>query len=167
MAEGRSEVGVANGPGDAAAVVRPWGTVSIRPPCAFGPGRSGGRDETPLQVSTLKPVRELAWTRARQRVSDDRAHDFELAVNEVATNALERAGGGTVLVWAELDTVACEVFDRGPALAEGSRADEGLPAPSSTSDYGLWLVGQLVDGFEVRSAPEGTAVRLWLSVGMN
>lgn len=88
-----------DGPGDRETVAEPWGIVCVRPSCAFRAGVCGGGGARPVEVATLKPVGELASTRARQLVPDDRAYDFELAVNEVATNAIERADGGTFFRW--------------------------------------------------------------------
>lgn len=154
---------MADGPGDSETVARPWGTICLRPPCVFRAGCSGGGGAKPVEVGTLKPVGELASARARQLVPEDRAYDFELAVNEVATNAIDRAGGGSFLVWEGPGAVVCEVFDGGPARAEESRVDEGPATPSATGDHELWFVGQLVDGFEMRAAPERISVRLWIT----
>lgn len=82
----------------------------------------------------------------------------------MATNAIERAGGGTFLLWEGLGALVCEIFDSGPARAQESRVDEGPVPPSSTGDQELWFVGQLVDGFEVRARPERITVRLWITV---
>lgn len=153
-----------NGPGGSETAAGPWGTVFLRPPCVFRPGCAAGGGAKPVAGETPTPVGELAATRARQRVSGERAYDFELAVNEVAINAIERAGGGTFLMWEGPDTLVCEVFDSGPARTVESRVDEGPVAPTSTADHDFWFVGQLVDGFEVRARPERISVRLWITV---
>lgn len=141
-----------------------WGTVHLRPPRVFDAGCAAGGGAKPVERETLRPVGELVATRARRWLPDDRAYDFEIAVNEVATNAIERAGGGTFLIGEGPDALVCEVFDRGPARAVESRVEEGPVAPSSTTDHDFWFVGQLVDGFEVRAKPEQISVRLWISI---
>ncbi len=154
-----------DGPGGSEKTARPWGTVYLRPPRVFRAGRSEGGGAKPVETETSTPVGELAAMRARQRVPDERAYDFELAVNEVAINAIERAGGGTFLMWEGPDALVCEVFDGGPARAGESLVNEGPVAPSSsTVDHDFWFVGQLVDGFEVRARPERISVRLWITV---
>lgn len=154
-----------DGRGGGEATARPWGTVYLRPPHVFRAGCAEGGGAKPVEVETSAPVGELAAMRARRRVSDERAYDFELAVNEVASNAIERAGGGTLLTWEGPDALVCEVFDGGPARTGESLVNEGpVTHSSSTADHDFWFLGQLVDGFEVRARPERISVRLWITL---
>jgi anti-sigma regulatory factor (Ser/Thr protein kinase) len=64
--------------------------------------------------------------------------------------------------WLQPDALVCEVTDRG-------RLDDPLvgrlaPAPEEQRGRGLWLANQLSDLVQIRSTPEGTAVRVfaWL-----
>lgn len=90
---------------------------------------------------------------------DDRAADVVLAVNEVATNAVEHGGASAELhLWADGRGLTCEVHDPGPL-------DDPLPglvAPH-TSDprgRGLWIARQLCDLLHVWADADGTHVRL-------
>lgn len=91
-------------------------------------------------------------------VAPARVDDLVLAANEVATNSLRHAGGGTLRMWHDAEAVFCEVRD-------GGRIDEPLvgrapPVAGQESGLGLYLVNQLCDLVQVRSYPDGTVVRL-------
>jgi anti-sigma regulatory factor (Ser/Thr protein kinase) len=90
-----------------------------------------------------------------------RVEDVVLAVNEVATNAVEHGSGDAHLdVWAgpPVRGVVCEVHDGG-RLADplpGLRA----PRPSDPRGRGLWIARQLCDLLHVWSDDRGTHVRI-------
>lgn len=88
---------------------------------------------------------------------------LQLAVSEVATNAIEHGGGSGVLrVWREPDHVVCEVESAerfGNAL--GGRL---LASPSSIGGRGLLLVNQVCDLVRLHTGADGTLIRLWLPV---
>jgi anti-sigma regulatory factor (Ser/Thr protein kinase) len=87
------------------------------------------------------------------------AEDFVLAVNEVASNAVEHGRGvGMLRVWRAPDRVICEVSDTG-ALREPL---PGLhpPHPSSPRGRGMWLARQMCDLLHVWTDGRGTHVRL-------
>jgi anti-sigma regulatory factor (Ser/Thr protein kinase) len=88
-----------------------------------------------------------------------RAEDVVLAVNEVATNAVEH---GTIearlLLWMTDRGLACEVHDAG-RLGDplpGLRA----PHPAEARGRGVWIARQLSDTLHVWADGEGTHVRL-------
>jgi anti-sigma regulatory factor (Ser/Thr protein kinase) len=110
----------------------------------------------------LVAVREVVAQAARSAGCDgDRVDDLVLAVNEVATNAVEHGSGQAHLaVWTGPDTreLVCEVHDDG-RLADplpGLRA----PHPSDPRGRGLWIARQLCDLLHVWADPEGTHVRI-------
>lgn len=89
----------------------------------------------------------------------DRAQDFVLAVNEVASNAVEHGHGiGRLRIWRRIDGLICEVHDTG-SLGEplpGLRP----PHPNSPRGRGVWIARQLCDLLHVWTDPAGTHVRL-------
>ncbi len=94
----------------------------------------------------------------------DRAEDVVLAVNEVATNAVEHGTGGRggaealLYLWSAVDGFVVEVHDRGPLRdpLPGLRA----PHPSEPRGRGVWIARQLCDSLHIWSSPTGTHVRM-------
>ena len=93
-------------------------------------------------------------------LQDTRREDLVLAIDELATNSICHGGGsGNLDIWRERDQLVCEVSDGG--LIEESFHGREMPDPDAVSGRGLWLVEQLTDKVEVRSAPEsGSFVRV-------
>lgn len=89
----------------------------------------------------------------------DRVADLVLAVNEVATNAVEHGSGDAHLaLWTGGRELLCEVHDGG-RLADplpGLRA----PHPSDPRGRGLWIARQLCDLLHVWGDDSGTHVRI-------
>lgn len=88
----------------------------------------------------------------------DRAEDVVLAVNEVATNAVEHGGGAAELhLWVGSEVV-CEIHDRGrlgdplPGLA--------APHPAEPRGRGVWIARQICDVLHVWTDATGTHVRM-------
>jgi anti-sigma regulatory factor (Ser/Thr protein kinase) len=116
--------------------------------------------EVHFDGGSLASVRLVAASRARGAgFGADQTNELVLCVNEVASNSLRHAGGtGVLRAWTDRDCVVCEVRDRG-------RFDQPLagrfrPAPDDEAGRGLWLANQLCDLVQIRSLPDGTAVRL-------
>ena len=101
---------------------------------------------------------------ARLGLNGRRTGELTLAANEVATNSLRHAGGrGLLRIWADGESVICEVSD-------GGRLDRPLagrerPGREPDGERGLWLANQLCDLVQVRSSPGGTTVRLHVRRG--
>jgi anti-sigma regulatory factor (Ser/Thr protein kinase) len=87
------------------------------------------------------------------------AEDLTLAVDEIAANSLLHGGGrGVLRVWAEPDTLVCEVSDEG--VIRNPLVGRVRPALDRLGGRGFWLANQLCDLVQVRSGPAGTVVRL-------
>ena len=88
-----------------------------------------------------------------------------VAVNEVATNSVVHGGGkGWFRIWRDAGALSCEVRDAG--RIDKPLVDRELSSADAYGSRGLWLANQLCDLVQIRSLPEGTAVRLhmWLKV---
>ncbi len=112
---------------------------------------------TPWQLTDLRTaVAEIAFEAAMGR---ERAEDFVLAVNEVATNAVEHGyGTGLWQAWTRGHRVVCEVHDGG-SLARPLPGLK-LPHPARSRGRGIWIARQLCDLLHVWSDPDGTHVRI-------
>ena len=110
----------------------------------------------------LVTVRENVALAARVAGCDaERVADLVLAVNEVATNAVEHGSGDAhIALWTAPGAreFLCEVHDAGP-LADplpGLRS----PHPSDHRGRGLWIARQLCDLLHVWGDTAGTHVRI-------
>ncbi|MGH3565727.1 MAG: ATP-binding protein [Pseudonocardia sp.] len=89
----------------------------------------------------------------------DRADDVVLAVNEVATNAVEHGSlEAELCIWTGTDGVVCEVHD-------GGTLDDPLPGlrpphPGEPRGRGVWIARQLCDLLHVWRDSAGTHVRV-------
>ncbi len=97
-------------------------------------------------------------------LSVDRATALVSAVNEVATNSVVHGGGtGNLRTWRQSDGLVCEVRDSG--VYHHPLADRRRPGSGAGESRGLWLANQLCDLVQIRTFPEGTAVRLHMRLG--
>jgi anti-sigma regulatory factor (Ser/Thr protein kinase) len=96
--------------------------------------------------------------------SATRAIELVTAVNEVATNSVVHGGGGgTLRMWREKDDLIAEVRDQA-GVYNLPLGDRQRPTDKPGDPRGLWLANQLCDLVQIRSMPNGTAVRLHLKV---
>ncbi len=109
--------------------------------------------------SRVTPLRHTVAARAGEAgLTGERLADFVVAVNELLTNAVRHGGGtGQLTVWSDDGTVVCEVSDHGAGLEPIS---PHRPAPDEPGGWGLWLVRELTDTCEIKTGPDGTAVRI-------
>jgi anti-sigma regulatory factor (Ser/Thr protein kinase) len=114
--------------------------------------------------SRVTPLRHTVAARAGAAgLTGDRLDDFVVAVNELLTNAVRHGGGtGHLTLRSENGSVICEVSDEGAGLEAVSRQ---RPAPDQPGGWGLWLVRELTDTCEIRTGPDGTAVRISCRTG--
>lgn len=103
--------------------------------------------------------RRITEAAGRVGLQHDDAARFTLAVNEIATNAIQHGGGAaTVAITTGEGRIVVEVSDNGSGIP-GSVSGE-LPSPDQLHGRGLWLARQLCDDVTVDSAGRGTIVRL-------
>jgi anti-sigma regulatory factor (Ser/Thr protein kinase) len=124
------------------------------------------------------PVRELAfahgelaqvrlaiagWASANA-LGAGRTDELVLAVDELASNSIRHGGGaGTLSWWREGETLLCEVRDAG--WIQAPLVGRVRPSIDASSGRGVWLVNQLCDLVQIRSAPAGSVVRVHMRLG--
>ncbi|MBW0102982.1 ATP-binding protein [Pseudonocardia sp. KRD291] len=117
-----------------------------------------------LGAEQLVDVRTLVERVLRERECPaERLDDAVLAINEVATNAVEHGRGPARLeLWAEPQGCVAEVHDRGD-LDDPLR---GLvaPEPGQARGWGLWVARQACDYLRVWLDEAGTHVRIHVTV---
>jgi anti-sigma regulatory factor (Ser/Thr protein kinase) len=88
-----------------------------------------------------------------------RAHDFLLAVHEIAANSVVHGGGeGELRLWLQNGTLLADVYD--PGRIDKPLAGRERPVEGQSHGYGLWLANELCDLVQVRTFPTGNTVRL-------
>ncbi|MGZ4531437.1 MAG: MEDS domain-containing protein [Mycobacteriaceae bacterium] len=100
---------------------------------------------TVTQQDHLVAARHLLRTSARQSsaASQHTINEFLLAVTEVVLNGLVHGAPPVYLtLWADLDTLTCQVVDSGPGTLHPLT---GYRYPDESSPKGLWMARQLVD----------------------
>jgi anti-sigma regulatory factor (Ser/Thr protein kinase) len=113
-----------------------------------------------FDADELPAVRRFVAEHAgRAGLDADRIADLQLAVNEVATNAVVHGGGpGTLRIWSEHGGVVCEVCD--PGESSNPLAGRIPPDPTSESGRGLLLVNYLCDLVQTYLHRSSTTIRL-------
>jgi anti-sigma regulatory factor (Ser/Thr protein kinase) len=115
--------------------------------------------ETVGYRSDLKHVRRAVTGYASTLgMPGDRVTNLVIVVGEVTANTLRHTGdAGTLHIWHTEDEIICQVRDQGwisDPLA-GRRRN-----PPEAAGQGLWVVHQLCDLVEVRTARDGTTIRM-------
>jgi anti-sigma regulatory factor (Ser/Thr protein kinase) len=110
--------------------------------------------------TSLRPVRHLVASHgAALGMAAERITNLVIAVGEITANTLRHtAAGGTFWVWHTGEEIICQVRDQGwisdPLAGRRRRYPED-------SGHGLWVVNQVCDLVEIRSAKKtGTVIRL-------
>ncbi|NRQ36062.1 ATP-binding protein [Nonomuraea sp. NN258] len=115
--------------------------------------------ERPVSLD-LAGLRGLVYEHARRTgLTQARADDLALAVNEAVTNVLDHAEGrGRLRIWADDRALTVDVID-----------DVGVLDPSHCPDrrpeakprgFGLWMMRRLCDEFTVTRSSGSSRVRL-------
>ncbi len=118
-------------------------------------------DARTLEYRTdLRPVRDMVTAAGRRAgLPGSRVTDLTLAVSELAANTLQHTRqSGVAQAWQSDGEIVCQVTDSGyihDPLAGLSRRSLDQPGGK-----GLWLVHQVCDLVEIRTAPSGTMVRV-------
>lgn len=128
------------------------------------PEPPAGTAELRFGAGDLAVVRGfLARRAAAAGFEGRRLTDLVLAVDELATNSLRYARGeGTLRTWRENGSLLVEVADDGH-IAD-PLAGRDLPPADERGGRGLYLVNQLCDLVQLRSSPEGSAIRVHMHV---
>jgi anti-sigma regulatory factor (Ser/Thr protein kinase) len=126
------------------------------------PPRPSDAETFPVDFTQLGTLRAIVRTAATMSGLDpERAEEFVYAVNEVISNSLRHGDGkAEVALWAEGDSLVCEVHDGGHIV--DPLTGRIPPALSRTSGRGLWMVNHLCDLVQVRSPQSGTSVRMFV-----
>jgi anti-sigma regulatory factor (Ser/Thr protein kinase) len=145
---------------------------AVRESAAYDPAEgerpfAGSLPDPPGDAAQLQFTREGVG-RVRNFVSKlaigagldlERAADLVLAMDELATNSVRHAGSeGRVRGWLEGETLVCEVEDAG--RIDDPLAGRVQPLVDESGGRGLWLVNQVCDLVQIRSALGHTAVRV-------
>ena len=120
-------------------------------------------DDLEFTVTDLSALRSRVHRRAVAILDPERAEDLVLAVHEVAANSVDHAGGtGRLRIWREPGAFVCEIRDRG--RIQDALVGRRTPTVDQPRGRGLWLANQLCDLVQIRSAADGTIVRIssWL-----
>lgn len=116
-----------------------------------------------FDVTTLGAVRRAARENATQLGLTGDYTELDLLVGELTANSVAHGGGGGSLgIWVEGDQLVCEVRDAGhitDALA-GRRPVTAQQA----AGRGLLLVNHLADLVRMHTGPDGTTIRLYLTM---
>lgn len=129
---------------------------ALEPPSEPPLGLCFGAAELPL-ARRLVAARGADTTLPPRRVDD-----MVLAANEVATNSIRHGGGeGTLRVWRDDGALVCEVSDRGHF--HDPLAGRVRPVGGQIGGRGLWIANQVCDLVQIRSAADGSVVRLRVS----
>lgn len=131
-------------------------SMPVAPPQMLGP------PDMFLRYNTfdLSRVRDAVEDAVRRSALDPtRGEDLVLAVNEIATNAVEHGSAqAELLVWAGPDELTCELHDQGSL--EHPLIGLAPPHPSHARGRGTWIARQLCDALHVWRDRAGTHVRL-------
>lgn len=119
-----------------------------------------GSDALVFDRHGLAGVRQFVASHAgRCGLGRDRLAELQVAVNEVATNAVTHSSGpGSLRVWREPDRIVCEVVSPGELT---DRLAGRVPPPfDSESGRGLVMVNYLCDLVQVHTYSAQTTIRL-------
>ncbi len=136
-------------------LARPFSKPLTQPPA--------WRVERGFQTGSLGGLRSLVLREAvKAGLSEARAGDAVVAVNEVASNSVCHGGGGGVLrIWQTADALICEVSDDGDI--DEPLVGRARPDFDTRGGRGLWMVNQLCELVQLRSFTSGTTVRMHVS----
>lgn len=127
------------------------------------PPRPLDAETFPVDFRELGSLRAIVRTAATMSgLNPERAEEFVYAVNEVISNSLRHGDGkADVALWAEGDSLVCEVHDGGHIV--DPLTGRIPPSLSRPSGRGLWMVNHLCDLVQVRSPESGTSVRMFIA----
>lgn len=96
-----------------------------------------------------------------QGLTEPRRSEFIVAMDAVAVNAVEHAGGGGTLVLQRSNGhLACHIHDMGPGFSADVIPELAPGLDGHHGGRGLWLAGLLTDELTISPGPDGTMVTL-------
>ncbi|MEV0523385.1 ATP-binding protein [Streptomyces sp. NPDC050439] len=96
-----------------------------------------------------------------QGLAEPRRSDFIVALDAVAVNAVEHAGGGGTLILQRTNGhLACHIHDLGPGFSADVIPELAPGLNGHPGGRGLWLAGLLTDGLTISAGPGGSKVTL-------
>ncbi len=121
-------------------------------------------DEIPFGPEDLAVLRGVVRRLSdRAGLAEGARDDLVLAAHELATNSITHGGGrGSLHAWSEPGAFVVEIRDDGVIL--DPLVGRELALEASECGRGVWIANQICDLVQVRSAADGTVVRLftWL-----
>jgi len=99
-----------------------------------------------------------------QRVADLVLVAQELAANSVRHGGTTAATPATLRLWRVDDRVVCQVTDGGTGMADPGAVGVQRVAAGASAGRGLWIVRQLAESVDIRSAPDGVTVTATFAV---
>jgi anti-sigma regulatory factor (Ser/Thr protein kinase) len=117
-----------------------------------------------VYTTNLAEVRDLAGKQAKLAgLPDERVTDFVIAISEVAGNTVRHAKTpGFMEIWTDANEIICEIRDGG--VITDPKAGAAAPPPGASGGHGLWLVHQVCDRVDLQSGPDGTVIRMHMSL---
>ena len=112
----------------------------------------------------LRSVRRLVGAHAAQAgMSDERSREFQIAVNEVATNTIVHTDGpGTLRIWRDDDAVVCEITDQG--RISDPLAGRRRVSPDQPNGRGLLLASVMSDLLQIVVGDSGNTIRIYKNI---
>ncbi|MGW7069296.1 ATP-binding protein [Streptomyces sp. NPDC054855] len=96
-----------------------------------------------------------------QGLTEPRRSDFIVALDAVAVNAVEHAGGsGTLILQRSNGHLACHIHDLGPGFSPDVIPELAPGLDGHPGGRGLWLAGLLTDELTISAGPTGSRVSL-------
>lgn len=98
-------------------------------------------------------------------LSGQQRDDLVLAVNEAATNAIKHGDGMcTTRIWHDGNSIVTEISTH-TQVADPLAGRHPKPGADAVSGWGLWLINEVCDLVEMRTASSGTTLRMHMSDG--
>jgi len=149
-----------------ASASRAYSSPGVFPADCDGPlARPPSRAAALAYRDDLAQVRAFAAEHARRAgLPADRVRDLVIAVSELAANTWRHTdAGGTLHVWAADGELLCQIHDSGSISDQ--LAGRRRPVLDGAGGSGLWVVYQICDLVELRTASTGITVRLHFRLG--
>jgi anti-sigma regulatory factor (Ser/Thr protein kinase) len=122
------------------------------------------KDASVFEFDVVAQARNFATQCAAEAgLPDERLTDLIIAISELGGNSIAHTGrGGTLLCWQEDGSLVYELRDEGHI--KDPLAGRLRPPDAQESGRGLLMVNYLCDLVQVKTAPSGTATRIWMTL---